>query len=49
MSAEKGRCVADGDQVRVNYIGRFADGSIFDSSEGCLLYTSDAADDSVYV
>jgi len=34
MSAEKGRCVADGDQVRVNYIGRFADGSIFDSSEG---------------
>ena len=34
MSAEKGRCVADGDQVRVNYIGRFADGSVFDSSEG---------------
>ena len=34
MSAEKDRTVADGDQVRVNYIGRFADGSIFDSSEG---------------
>jgi peptidylprolyl isomerase len=34
MSAQKGRSVTDGDQVRVNYIGRFADGSIFDSSEG---------------
>lgn len=34
MSAQKERCAADGDQVRVNYIGRFADGSIFDSSEG---------------
>jgi len=34
MSAQEGRSVVDGDQVRVNYIGRFADGSIFDSSEG---------------
>ena len=34
MSTQKGRSVTDGDQVRVNYIGRFADGSIFDSSEG---------------
>lgn len=34
MSDQKDRTVADGDQVRVNYIGRFTDGSIFDSSEG---------------
>ena len=34
MSDLEGRVVAAGDQVRVNYIGRFADGSIFDSSEG---------------
>lgn len=34
MTAQDARVVADGDQVRVNYIGRFADGSIFDSSEG---------------
>jgi len=30
----EGRIVAAGDQIRVNYIGRFEDGSIFDSSEG---------------
>ena len=34
MSDQKDRSVIEGDQVRVNYIGRFADGSIFDSSEG---------------
>lgn len=34
MSGQQDRVVVDGDQVRVNYIGRFADGSIFDSSEG---------------
>lgn len=34
MSDQKDRTVVEGDQVRVNYIGRFADGSIFDSSEG---------------
>ena len=34
MSDPKTRVVAEGDQVRVNYIGRFADGSVFDSSEG---------------
>ena len=34
MSDPSERIVADGDLVRVNYIGRFADGSIFDSSEG---------------
>ena len=34
MSDQKDRSVVEGDQVRVNYIGRFADGSIFDSSEG---------------
>jgi peptidylprolyl isomerase len=34
MSNQKDRSVVEGDQVRVNYIGRFADGSIFDSSEG---------------
>ena len=31
MSDQKDRTVVDGDQVRVNYIGRFADGSVFDS------------------
>lgn len=34
MSAQNDRAVAAGDQVRVNYIGRFPDGSVFDSSEG---------------
>jgi peptidylprolyl isomerase len=34
MSDAKDRIVAEGDQVRVNYVGRFADGSIFDTSEG---------------
>ena len=34
MSDQAARTVVEGDQVRVNYIGRFADGSIFDSSEG---------------
>ncbi|MEJ2469628.1 MAG: peptidylprolyl isomerase [Desulfuromonadales bacterium] len=34
MSAANSRAVTQGDQVRVNYIGRFADGSVFDSSEG---------------
>ena len=34
MSDQKDRTVVDGDQVRVNYIGCFADGSVFDSSEG---------------
>ena len=28
------RAVASGDQIRVNYVGKFEDGSIFDSSEG---------------
>lgn len=28
------RIVAEGDQIRVNYVGRFEDGSVFDSSEG---------------
>jgi len=34
MSGENARTVATGDQVRVNYVGRFEDGSVFDSSEG---------------
>ncbi len=34
MSEATDRIVAEGDQVRVNYVGRFADGAIFDSSEG---------------
>jgi FKBP-type peptidyl-prolyl cis-trans isomerase 2 len=34
MVAGKTRVVAPGDQIRVNYVGRFANGSIFDSSEG---------------
>lgn len=34
MSDQKERAVTVGDQVRVNYVGRFENGSIFDSSEG---------------
>lgn len=34
MCPQEGRIVAVGDQVRVNYVGRFEDGSIFDSSQG---------------
>ncbi len=34
MSSQVERAVAAGDQVRVNYVGRFANGSVFDSSEG---------------
>jgi len=34
MSDQKERAVAAGDQIRVNYVGRFENGSIFDSSEG---------------
>lgn len=31
---QSARVVASGDQIRVNYVGRFEDGSTFDSSEG---------------
>ncbi len=34
MSDQKGRSVAAGDQIRVNYVGCFENGSVFDSSEG---------------
>ncbi len=34
MGEQKERVVAVGDQIRVNYVGRFENGSIFDSSEG---------------
>jgi peptidylprolyl isomerase len=34
MSSQVERVVVAGDQIRVNYVGRFADGSVFDSSEG---------------
>lgn len=34
MSNQKDRAVATGDQIRVNYAGRFENGSTFDSSEG---------------
>lgn len=34
MSAVQERVVAVGDQIRVNYVGRFENGSLFDSSEG---------------
>ena len=34
MSDQKDRAVTSGDQIRVNYVGRFENGSVFDSSEG---------------
>lgn len=34
MADQKERTVAAGDQIKVNYVGRFENGSIFDSSEG---------------
>lgn len=34
MSDQKERAVAAGDQIRVNYVGCFENGSMFDSSEG---------------
>ena len=34
MSGQKERAVATGDQIRVNYVGCFENGSPFDSSEG---------------
>ena len=34
MSGQKDRSVVAGDQIRVNYVGRFENGSTFDSSEG---------------
>ena len=34
MGSQVERAVAAGDQIRVNYVGRFANGSVFDSSEG---------------
>ncbi len=34
MSGQKERAVASGDQIRVNYVGCFENGSTFDSSEG---------------
>ena len=34
MSDQMERTVAAGDQIRVNYVGRFENGSTFDSSEG---------------
>lgn len=34
MSAQSERVVESGDQIKVNYVGRFENGAIFDSSEG---------------
>jgi peptidylprolyl isomerase len=34
MTAPNERAVAAGDQIKVNYVGRFDNGEVFDSSEG---------------
>lgn len=34
MASEIRKQAQDGDRVRVSYVGRFADGTVFDSSEG---------------
>lgn len=34
MSGESQQRARSGDRVRVNYVGRFTDGTVFDSSEG---------------
>lgn len=34
MTTETQKRAQDGDRVRVSYVGRFADGTVFDSSEG---------------
>ena len=34
MTAPNQRAVAAGDQIKVNYVGRFDNGELFDSSEG---------------
>jgi peptidylprolyl isomerase len=34
MTASNERAVAAGDQIKVNYVGRFDNGELFDSSEG---------------
>ena len=34
MTAREVRAVAVGDQIKVNYVGRFDNGEVFDSSEG---------------
>lgn len=34
MTAQEERVVVSGDQIKVNYVGRFENGDVFDSSEG---------------
>ncbi len=34
MTTDNRKQAQDGDRVRVSYVGRFADGTVFDSSEG---------------